>query len=84
MNLNEPIGWYEPTTKKFATSPTSFPMAAQIVPVYRHPATPAQPALPPWRGLTSAERKTLWNLTKKAGEYGEMIEAKLREKNERS
>ncbi len=34
-----------------------------------------------WRGLTTAERKVLWNLTKKPSEYAELIEAKLKEKN---
>lgn len=34
-----------------------------------------------WQGLTTAERKALWNATKKPSEFAEMIEAKLREKN---
>lgn len=35
-----------------------------------------------WKGLTTAERKVLWNATKKPGEFAEMIEAKLKERNE--
>lgn len=35
-----------------------------------------------WRGLSTAETKVLWNLTKKPREYAQMIEAKLREYNE--
>lgn len=34
-----------------------------------------------WRGLSSAERKVFWNLTKKPSEYAELVEQKLREKN---
>lgn len=34
-----------------------------------------------WQGLTTAERKALWNATKKPSEFAELIEAKLREKN---
>lgn len=34
-----------------------------------------------WQGLTTAERKVLWTLTKKPSEYAELIEAKLKEKN---
>lgn len=36
-----------------------------------------------WKGLTTAERKALWNVTKKPSEFGEMVEAKLKEKNTR-
>lgn len=39
------------------------------------------PAPPPWRGLTTAEMKTLWNLTKKPSEFAAMLEAKLKERN---
>lgn len=35
-----------------------------------------------WVGLTTAERKTLWNATKKPSEFGLLIEAKLKEKND--
>ena len=35
-----------------------------------------------WKGLTTAERKALWNVTKKPSEFAEMVEAKLKEKNE--
>lgn len=35
----------------------------------------------PWKGLTSAERKTLWNLSTKPMHFAELIEAKLKEKN---
>jgi hypothetical protein len=35
-----------------------------------------------WRGLSTAETKVLWNLTKKPTEYAKAIEAKLRERNE--
>ena len=35
-----------------------------------------------WQGLTTAERKALWNVTKKPSEFAEMVEAKLKEKNE--
>lgn len=34
-----------------------------------------------WAGLTTAERKALWNTTKKPSEFAELIEAKLRAKN---
>jgi hypothetical protein len=37
----------------------------------------------PWRGLTSTERKVLWLTSNNPAEFGEFIEAKLREKNER-
>lgn len=30
-----PAAWHDPTTRKFATSPTSFPQAAKIYPLYR-------------------------------------------------
>lgn len=30
-----PVGWYDPITRKFATSPTAFPRAAKIIPLYR-------------------------------------------------
>lgn len=36
-----------------------------------------------WVELTTAERKALWSATKKPSEFAELIEAKLREKNER-
>jgi hypothetical protein len=36
-----------------------------------------------WRGLTSTERKVLWLTSNNPAEFGEFIEAKLREKNER-
>ena len=34
-----------------------------------------------WKGLTTAETKILWNLTKKPSEYATAIESKLKEKN---
>lgn len=34
-----------------------------------------------WKGLTTAETKVLWNLTKKPSEYAMAIESKLKEKN---
>ena len=34
-----------------------------------------------WRGLSTAESKTLWNLTKKPSEFAALIDAKLKEKN---
>ena len=36
---------------------------------------------PQWKGLSTAEVKTLWNLTKKPTEFAEMLEVKLRQKN---
>ena len=39
--------------------------------------------MPQWRGLTSTERKVLWLTSNNPAEFGEFIEAKLREKNER-
>lgn len=41
------------------------------------------PEPPPkqWTGLSTAEVKVLWNLTKKPSEFAAMIEAKLRQKN---
>ncbi len=33
-----------------------------------------------WRGLTTAERKVLWNQTKKPSAFAEAIEAKLFER----
>ncbi len=30
-----PVGWYDPITKKFANSPTAFPRAAKLIPLYR-------------------------------------------------
>lgn len=38
-------------------------------------------AMREWKGLTSAERKTLWNLSTKPMHFAELVEAKLREKN---
>jgi hypothetical protein len=37
-----------------------------------------------WKGLSTAEVKVLWNLTKKPSEFAAAIEAKLREKNEKA
>lgn len=34
-----------------------------------------------WQGLTTAERKVLWLAANNQREFGEMIEAKLKEKN---
>ncbi len=34
-----------------------------------------------WQSLTTAEIKTLWNLTKKPSEFAEMLLAKVKEKN---
>lgn len=34
-----------------------------------------------WSGLTTAERKALWNNTKKATDFAELVEAKLKERN---
>lgn len=34
-----------------------------------------------WKGLSTAETKVFWNLTKKPREYAQMIEAKLKERN---
>ena len=34
-----------------------------------------------WKSLTSAERKVLWMAANNPREYGELIEAKLKEKN---
>ena len=42
-----------------------------------------EPPKPAWKGLSTAETKVLWNNTKKPSEFAELIEAKLREKNER-
>jgi hypothetical protein len=36
-----------------------------------------------WRGLTTAETKALWNVTKKPTEFADLLQAKLKEKNER-
>jgi len=36
-----------------------------------------------WVGLTTAETKALWNVTKKPTEFAEMLQAALKEKNER-
>jgi len=36
-----------------------------------------------WQGLTTAETKALWNSTKKPSEFAALLQAKLREKNER-
>lgn len=40
-----------------------------------------EPVIREWKTLTTAEVKTLWNLTKKPTEFAEMIMAKMREKN---
>ncbi len=34
-----------------------------------------------WKSLTSAERKALWLAANSPGEFGQLIEAKLKEKN---
>lgn len=47
----------------------------------KEPTHDCQPAERQWRGLTTAERKVLWNATKKPTEYAELIEAKLKERN---
>ncbi len=36
---------------------------------------------PAWRSLTSGERKILWRAARGPMEFGELIEAKLKEKN---
>jgi hypothetical protein len=38
-------------------------------------------AVKEWKGLSTAEVKVLWNLTKKPSEFAKMIETKLKEKN---
>lgn len=50
------------------------------VPLVNEGNTPQGPTRE-WQGLSTAERKVLWNLTKKPSEYAELIEAKLKEKN---
>jgi hypothetical protein len=44
----------------------------------------ARNAVKEWKGLSTAEVKVLWNLTKKPSEFAAAIEAKLREKNEKA
>jgi hypothetical protein len=34
-----------------------------------------------WKGLTTAEVKALWNVTKKPSEFADLLQAKLRERN---
>ncbi len=34
-----------------------------------------------WKTITSAQRKVMWNMTKKPSEYGLMVEEKLKELN---
>ncbi len=74
------IGWYDPVTKKFATSPNSFPMAAQIIKVYCEPPVVSHEPKQ-WRDLTTAQIKAMWNLTKKPSEFAAMVIAKFKEEN---
>jgi len=56
--------------------------------IYKNPGEGRSPlyTAPPqreWRGLSTAEVKALWNVTKKPTEFADLLQAKLREKNER-
>ena len=42
---------------------------------------PEEPVESEWRELSSAEIKTIWNLTKKPTEFSAMLLAKIKEKN---
>lgn len=42
---------------------------------------PEEPVESGWRELSSAEIKTIWNLTKKPSEFSTMLLAKIKEKN---
>jgi hypothetical protein len=44
---------------------------------------PVSQQVKPWKGLTSGERKILWLAASNPTEFGELLEAKLREKNGR-
>jgi len=80
----EPVAWGVPNTRP--TEKAQFMMLLhsadgcqypdQLVPLYTAPPQRE------WQGLTTAERKALWNVTKKPSEFAEMVEAKLKEKNE--
>lgn len=37
-----------------------------------------------WKDLTTAEIKTLWNVTKKPSEFAALLISKFKEKNERT
>lgn len=54
---------------------TPFKCAANTVPLYTAPPQRE------WQGLTSSERKVLWLAANNPTEFGEMLEAKLKEKN---
>jgi hypothetical protein len=45
---------------------------------------PEEPVESGWRELSSAEIKTIWNLTKKPSEFSTMLLAKIKEKNDLS
>ncbi len=53
-------------------------MRIAVEAIVKHYTAPPQRK---WQGLTTAERKVLWTLTKKPSEYAELIEAKLKGKN---
>jgi hypothetical protein len=70
----EPVAWMHPTSRDcVSTQSYSYKDA---IPLYTAPPQRE------WQGLTTAERKALWNVTKKPSEFAEMVEAKLKEKNE--
>lgn len=49
----------------------------EVRPAEIHTCTPQRE----WKGLTEAERKVLWLAANNMREFGEMVEAKLKEKN---
>lgn len=51
-------------------------------PMTGQPLEQSEPEPVVWQGLTTAERKALWSVTKKPSEFAELIEAKLKEKND--
>jgi hypothetical protein len=56
---------------------------SQLAETLRARLSTPEPEPVAWKGLTSTERKVLWLTSNNPAEFGEFIEAKLREKNER-
>jgi hypothetical protein len=78
----EPVAWGIANTRPTEKHPLMMVMtykpepSSLVVPLYTAPPQRE------WQGLTTAETKALWNATKKPTEFAEMLQAKLREKNE--
>lgn len=71
--------YVDPVTGDVGIGTVKWDASAPLV-VHPHPAFQATPPQE-WKGLSTAEVKVLWNLTKKPSEFAKIIETKLKEKN---